>query len=156
DVHDFDLSACGGTHVSRTGAVGLIGVASFERFKGGQRLEFVCGGRALDRFRLLTDATTRSLRLLSVLPADLPAAIERLPAEARDNKKALGALHGELAVYRADALANEAEPQARGRLLLRAIDGDAASLKTIASAVAARPGYAAVLISTASPAVIVV
>src|SRR5262249_8763201 len=57
DVEEFDLSACGGTHVSRTGAIGLIGVASSERFKGGHRLEFVCGGRALDRFRLLRDAT---------------------------------------------------------------------------------------------------
>jgi alanyl-tRNA synthetase len=156
DVNDFDLSACGGTHVSRTGAIGLIGVASSERFRGGQRLEFVCGSRALDRFRLLRDATTGSLRLLSVLAADLPAAIERLQAEARDQKKAIGALQGGLAVYRADALANEAEPHVRGRLLLKAIDGDAASLKTIASAVVARPGFAAVLISTASPTVIVV
>jgi alanyl-tRNA synthetase len=156
DVHEFDLSACGGTHVSRTGAIGVIGVASWERFKGGQRLEFVCGGRALDRFRLLRDATIGSLRLLSVLPADLPAAIERLQAEAKDQKKATAALQGELAAYRADALANEAEPHARGRLLLKAIDGDAASLMTIASAIAARPGLAAVLISTTSPAVIVV
>jgi len=156
DVHEFDLSACGGTHVSRTGAIGLIGVASWERFKGGQRLEFICGGRALDRFRLLRDATIGSLRLLSVLPADLPAGIERLQAEARDHKKAIAALQGELAAYRADALADEAEPHPRGRLLLKAIDGDAASLKTIASAIAARPDFAAVLISTTSSAVIVV
>jgi alanyl-tRNA synthetase len=155
EVHDFDLSACGGTHVSRTGAIGVIAVASWERFKGGQRLEFLCGGRALDRFRLLRDATTGSLRLLSVLPADLPAAIERLQAETRDHKKALSALQAELAGYRAGALADEAEPHPRGRVLLKAVDGDAASLKTIASAVAARPGFAAVLVSTASPAVIV-
>jgi alanyl-tRNA synthetase len=155
DVHDFDLSACGGTHVSRTGAIGVIGVVSWERFKGGQRLEFVCGGRALDRFRLLRDAATGSLRLLSVLPADLPSAIERLQSEARDQKKAMSALQAELAGYRAEALAAEAEPHARGRVLLKAIDGDAASLKTIASAIAARPGFAAVLVSTAAPAVIV-
>jgi alanyl-tRNA synthetase len=141
--------------VSRTGAIGVIAVASWERFKGGQRLEFLCGGRALDRFRLLRDATTGSLRLLSVLPADLPAAIERLQAETRDHKKALSALQAELAGYRAGALADEAEPHPRGRVLLKAVDGDAASLKTIASAVAARPGFAAVLVSTASPAVIV-
>jgi alanyl-tRNA synthetase len=156
DVHDFDLSACGGTHVRRTGAIGVIGVASWERFKGGQRLEFVCGGRALDRFRLLRDATAGSLRLLSVLPAELPAAIERLQAEARDQKKGISALQAELAGYRAEALADEAESHARGRVLLKAIDADAASLKTIASAVAARPAFAAVLVSTASPAVLVV
>jgi alanyl-tRNA synthetase len=155
DVHDFDLSACGGTHVSRTGAIGVIGVASSERFKGGQRLEFVCGGRALDRFRLLRDAAAGSLRLLSVLPADLPAAIERLQIEARDQKKAMSALQAELAGFRAEALAGEAEQYARGRVLFKAIDGDAASLKTIASAIAAKPGFAAVLVSTSSPALIV-
>jgi alanyl-tRNA synthetase len=131
-------------------------VASWERFKGGQRLEFVCGARALDRFRLLRDATTGSLRLLSVLPADLPAAVERLQADAKEQKKANAALQSELAAYRADTLASEAEPLARGRLLLKTIDADAGSLKTIASAVAGRSGFAAVLVSAASPAVIVV
>lgn len=156
DVHEFDLSACGGTHVSSTGAIGVIGVALWERFKGGQRLEFVCGARALDRFRLLREATTGSLRLLSVLPSDLPAAIERLQADARDQKKAIAALQAELATYRAEALAGEAEPHARGRVLLKAVDADAATLKAVASAVAARAGFAAVLVSTSAPALVVV
>jgi alanyl-tRNA synthetase len=156
DVHEFDLSACGGTHVSSTGAIGIIGVASWERFKGGQRLEFVCGARALDRFRLLRNATVGSLRLLSVMPDELPAAIERLQAEARDQKKATAALQAELAGYRAEALAGEAEVYTRGRVLIKALDADAATLKTIASALAAKGGVAAVLVSTSAPALIVV
>src|SRR3954462_12185814 len=39
DVADFDLSAWGGTHVARTGGLGVIAVARWDRFKGGQRLE---------------------------------------------------------------------------------------------------------------------
>ncbi len=78
DVEGFDLSACGGTHVARTGGIGVIAVASWERFKGGQRLEFLCGGRALSGYRMLRDAMSASVRLLSVLPAELPTAIERL------------------------------------------------------------------------------
>src|SRR5690349_18633469 len=77
DVADFDLSACGGTHVSRTGAIGVIAVARWDRFKGGQRLEFVCGGRALRAYRSLRDSTAASVRLLSVLPDELPGSIER-------------------------------------------------------------------------------
>jgi alanyl-tRNA synthetase len=46
EVEGFDLSACGGTHVSRTGAVGLILVRKVERMKGLTRVEFMCGGRA--------------------------------------------------------------------------------------------------------------
>ena len=48
EVEAFDLSACGGTHVARTGAIGLIAVVGAERFRGGTRLTFVCGGRALN------------------------------------------------------------------------------------------------------------
>src|SRR5262249_52060133 len=61
DVADFDLSACGGTHVARTGAIGVIVVSRWERFKGGQRVEFLCGGRALRAYRLLRDAATASV-----------------------------------------------------------------------------------------------
>src|SRR5207245_11500271 len=71
DVDGFDLSACGGTHVARTGGIGVIAVARWERFKGGQRLEFVCGGRALRAYRSLRDATTASVRLLSVLAGEV-------------------------------------------------------------------------------------
>ena len=60
EVADFDLSACGGTHVSRTGAVGLVLVRKFERMKGVTRVEFLCGNRALQAarrdFALLTEA----------------------------------------------------------------------------------------------------
>ena len=50
DVDRYDLSACGGTHVGRTGAIGIIAVSSTERFKGGTRVGFVCGGLALRQF----------------------------------------------------------------------------------------------------------
>ena len=55
DIDGFDLSACGGTHVARTGAIGVIAIGAVERFKGGQRVEFFCGGRALGRFRSMRD-----------------------------------------------------------------------------------------------------
>ena len=89
DVEGFDLSACGGTHVARTGGIGIIAVASWERFKGGQRLSFLCGGRALGGYRALRDAVSGAVRLLSVLPDELPASIERLQAEAKEQKKAM-------------------------------------------------------------------
>ena len=55
DVESFDLSACGGTHVARTGGIGVIAIGATERFKGGQRVEFFCGGRALMKFRSMRD-----------------------------------------------------------------------------------------------------
>jgi alanyl-tRNA synthetase len=155
DIESFDLSACGGTHVSRTGGIGIIAVANWERFKGGQRIEFVCGGRALQRFRTTRDAVTSSVRLLSVLPDELPAAIQRMQAEAKDRKRAFAGAQEELGRFRAEELAASGEPIAAGRVVLRAIDADANGLKSLATAVAAKPGSIVVLVSVSRPVLIV-
>jgi alanyl-tRNA synthetase len=165
DVDQFDLSACGGTHVERTGSIGTIAVSSWERFKGGQRLEFLCGGRALGRFRSLRDIVAAGGRSLSVVAEDLPAAIERIQAEAKEQRRAVSGLQTELTRYRADELAASAEEvrlkpdvasQAAVRLVLRAVDGDANALKALASAIASRPGRIVVLVSASRPALTVV
>jgi alanyl-tRNA synthetase len=159
EVEGFDLSACGGTHVARTGAIGIIAVASWERFKGGQRLEFLCGGRALGRFRSQRDTLSAAMGLLSVAADEVPGAIERLLADARDQKRAGTALQMELARYRAAELAASAEVTDRGRLVVRAIDADANGLKSLAAAIVAidaSPGYVVVLASTSTPALVVV
>jgi alanyl-tRNA synthetase len=155
DIESFDLSACGGTHVSRTGGIGIIAVANWERFKGGQRIEFVCGGRALQRFRTTRDAVTSSVRLLSVLPDELPAAIQRMQAEAKDQKRAFAGAQEELARFRAEELAASGEAIGAGRVVLRAIDADANGLKALATAVAAKPGSILVLVSVSRPVLIV-
>jgi alanyl-tRNA synthetase len=156
EVEDFDLSACGGTHVARTGAIGVVAIASFERFKGGQRVEFLCGARALGRFRVMRDTVAAAVRLLSISADEVPGAIERLQADAKDQKRAMTALVGDLARYRADELSASAEATDRGRLVLRAVDADANGLKELAAAIAARSGYIVVLVSTAKPALVVV
>jgi alanyl-tRNA synthetase len=156
DVDGVDLSACGGTHVARTGGIGVIAVASWERFKGGQRLEFLCGGRALGGYRRLRDAMAASVWLLSVLPDELPPAIERLQAESKEQKRAVHGLQSELARYRADELATSAEQAGSCRLVAQAIDADANGLKSLAAAVAARPGLLVVLVSTSTPAQVVI
>jgi alanyl-tRNA synthetase len=168
DVDGFDLSACGGTHVARTGSIGLVAVASWERFKGGQRIAFLCGGRALAGYRTLRDAMTGAARLLSVLPPEMPASIERLLADAKEHKRAAVALQIELARYRAQDLAASAigvslEGDGAGstgrevvRLVARAVDADANGLKTLATAIVAKPGYLVILVSTTMPALIAV
>src|SRR5688572_17945302 len=42
EINEFDLSACGGTHVSHTGAIGMIAITNAERLRGGSRVTFVC------------------------------------------------------------------------------------------------------------------
>jgi alanyl-tRNA synthetase len=157
DVEDFDVSACGGTHVARTGAVGIIAVAGSERFKGGTRVEFLCGGRALAGFHALGDSVAASVRLLSVLPAELPAAIDRMQTDARELRRQLKDTQTRLAGHEAAALAGRAEPVGSARMVVAALAGwDTNGLKTIAAAIAARPGHLAVLLGTDVPSALVV
>ena len=156
EIEDFDLSACGGTHVARTGAIGTIAVLGTERFKGGMRVTFACGARALRALRLYRDAVTGSIRLLSVLPQELPAAIERLQGEARDLRKTVGRFQASLAAHEAARMLASADVVNGRRIVVEALEGwDAAGLKAIASALVERPS-AAVLFSTALPAAVVV
>ena len=157
EVEGYDLSACGGTHVARTGAVGVIAVSSCERFKGGLRVEFLCGGRALRVHRTLRETVAGSVRALSVLPDELPAAIERAQAENKQLRKTIRDLTDELAVHKADVLATRGARVGGVTLVAEALDGwDAGGLKALATAVAAKPGHVAALVTTASPALIVI
>src|SRR6185369_14206532 len=156
DIDGFDLSACGGTHVERTGSIGVIAVGGVERFKGGQRVEFFCGGRALAQFRSMHATLGGAVRLLSVVPNDLPAAIERLQSESREQQRAISALQQDLASYRALELAASAQSTAAGLLVARAIDADANALRSLASAIVSKPGFLAVLVSSGRPALVVV
>lgn len=158
EVPGFDLSACGGTHVARTGAVGLIAVSGWEKFKGGTRIEFVCGSRALRRIRECRDVFAATSRILSVLPADLAAAIERLQGENRTLGKQMREQQAQLGVLKAAELVALGERTADGRILVvEALEGwDATGLKAIATAVARTPGVCAALFSTTSPSLVVV
>jgi alanyl-tRNA synthetase len=157
EVENFDLSACGGTHVSRTGAIGIIAVSGSERFKGGTRLEFLCGGRALTGFHDLRDSMAASVRLLTVLPAEVPAAIERVQADAKELRRQLKDMQGRLAAYEAAALADRADQVGQVHLVAAALEGyDANGLKGLASFIAARPGHIALLVSAPPPSAIVI
>jgi alanyl-tRNA synthetase len=156
DVEGFDLSACGGTHVSRSGAVGVIAVLSAEKLRGGTRLEFVCGGRALRSLRTFRDAVAGCIRHVSVAPDELPAAVERLQADGKEQRKLVKDLQERLAGFEALALA-AAAPEVNGvRLVVETIEGrDQGGLKAMATAICAMPGFRVALFSKAPPHVVV-
>jgi alanyl-tRNA synthetase len=157
DIEGFDLSACGGTHVARTGAIGIIAVSATERFKGASRITFLCGGRALQGFRSLCDVVAASVRAVSVVPEELPGAIERLQGDAKDLRRQVKDFQMRLAAQEADALADAAAPRGSLKLVAAALPGwDVAAIKTIASRIIERPGHVAVLLSEPAPSSIVV
>jgi len=157
EISDFDLSACGGTHVSRTGEIGMIAVTQSERFRGGSRVTFACGSRALRVFRGYRDAVAGAVRVLSVLPHELPSAVERAQLDSKDLRKTVSRLQGELAGYEASRLLEDAAVVGDRRVVVRALEGwDAAGLKAIASSLVGRSGVVAVLVSARNPVAVVV
>lgn len=157
EIEGFDLSACGGTHVARTGAIGLIAVVAWERFKGGSRLTFVCGGRALGAVRRYRDTVTGCVRQLSVLPEELPAAIERVQQESKDLRRSVKHFQEMLAGQEGARLVEHAQVVGGARVVVEALDGwDAGGLKAIAAAATSGEGVVAALFSTTVPAVAVI
>jgi alanyl-tRNA synthetase len=157
DVSGFDVSACGGTHVPRTGMIGIIAVAAWERFKGGSRVSFVCGGRALEAYRRARDIVTAGTRVLSVSGVELAPSIERLRGEARDATRAVKQLQEQLAVHQAAIFRAEAETIGGRRVVLKVIpEWDAAALKTLAAAIVTEPGCLAVVAGGGRPVPVVI
>jgi alanyl-tRNA synthetase len=156
EIEDCDLSACGGTHVPATGRVGVIAVSGWERFKGGSRIEFVCGHRAVASHRRLRDIVSGLQRQLTVAPQEIGATIERFQAENRANQKALRQLRETVAAQEAGALAAAAEDLGAFRRVIVTREGwDLAALKTLATAIAAHPSSVAVIIGGDSPVPVV-
>ncbi|HEX6161795.1 MAG TPA: DHHA1 domain-containing protein [Vicinamibacterales bacterium] len=155
DVEDYDLSACGGTHVERTGAIGIIAIGSVEKFKGGSRVEFLCGGRALERFRVWKGALSAVQKHLSVPPIEMAASIERMQEEAKTSQRTLRAFQEKLAVQEAAALVARHAGQ---RVIAEAIEGwDAQGIKSIAvAATAAQPDVVVALFTSTAPAQVVI
>lgn len=157
DIDNFDLSACGGTHTPTTGRVGVIAVSGWERFKGGSRIEFVCGHRAVASHRSLRDVVTGLVRQLTVAPLEIGAAIERLQTDSRANQKAIRQLRLAAAGHEAAQLVASAEDVGSfRRVLVSDAGGDMDVLKTLASAIAAHPGCVAVVIGDGTPVPVVV
>ena len=77
EVADFDLSACGGTHVSSSGQIGLILLRKSERVRQGTRVEFVCGGRAVRMARRDYNALSEAAALFSSQLWDVPDQIRK-------------------------------------------------------------------------------
>lgn len=78
---DADMCACCGTHVARSGQVGLVKLLSCQKFRDGARLELLCGRRALDYLSASWEQARQIGQALSVKPQSAAAAVGRMQEE---------------------------------------------------------------------------
>ena len=76
-----DCCACCGTHVLRSGQVGLVKFLSVQKFREGVRIELLCGKRALEYLSRTWEQAKAIGQRLSVKPVDSEAAVERLEGQ---------------------------------------------------------------------------
>ena len=77
-MQGIEFNACGGTHVSNTGAIGAITLRRVEKVKQGWRVEFCCGLRAVRMARRDFEVLDGVARVLSVRAKDVQGRVEKL------------------------------------------------------------------------------
>ncbi len=146
DIDRFDRSPCGGTHVRRCGEIGLILVLGSERYKGGSRVEFVCGARALRAFRKDHEALKEMARVLSAHPHELPRLAEKILLERLALLREKKQLEDHLLEMEAQELIHRADKEGGGATICGSYkDRKIESLKVLAQKVASSPGALAIL-----------
>jgi alanyl-tRNA synthetase len=153
EVADFDLSACGGTHVSATGQIGSILLRKAETVRQGMRMEFVCGLRAVRTARRDFTALSDSAKLFSTHLGDVPEQIRKTFDDTKILRKQREEALEELAGAVASAALNQ-QPESQGlKVVLRTFDDRDISFAKLFAQKVARSGFPAIALvaSTIDP-----
>src|SRR5438477_853758 len=122
NIRDFDLSACGGTHVQNTGQIGCILLRKTERVRQGWRVEFVCGQQAVVTARHDYTTLTETGALVSGHIWEAPQHMRKSLDDVRSASKANERLLDELAEFHATQLLAGIAPAHGGKLIARTCD----------------------------------
>jgi alanyl-tRNA synthetase len=152
DVHDFDLCACGGTHVSQTGQIASILLRKAEKVRQGWRVEFVAGQRAVSTARRDFTTITETAALFSANIYDVPQQVRKALDEIRLLRKLREQSQEELAAaYASVLLAEAAETNGRCVLVRVLADRDLNFVKLLAQKLTRLSSKVVVLLATSSP-----
>jgi len=152
DIRDFDLTACGGTHVRQTGQIGCVLLRKAETVRQGWRVEFVAGQRAVATARRDFTVLTESAALLSGHIYDVPQLISKSLDEIRSLRKQREQSLEELASAQAAALLAETAEVNGRKLVVRAFaDRDLNSVKLLAQKLVRLSANVVALLATTSP-----
>lgn len=116
----YDICACCGTHVKRTGEIGLLKFLSWVKFRQGVRMELVCGGRAVSYLGRILEQNRQVSQVFSAKPLETGDAARKFAAEAEAMKYRMTGLENQIF----DACAKELEGKGNVTLFRDDLSGD--------------------------------
>lgn len=146
EVEGFDLTACGGTHVARTGAIGLIKIVKLERRGEELRVHFSCGRRALLDYRQKNGIVSRLATTFTTGYWNLEENVDNLLEEYKQTQRQLRKQRANLLRYEAEDLVRETPVEKQTRIVTRCfVNRDGDELRGLAKALAEHAGTVALL-----------
>ncbi|MDN3639311.1 alanine--tRNA ligase [Simiduia curdlanivorans] len=145
----FSVELCGGTHVQRTGDIGLFRIISEAGIASGvRRIEAVTGAAALEQVEQQADALQQLSNTLKTSPDQLQEKAEQLVLGQKALEKELAALKSKLASMASGDLVSQAVEVAGVKVLAVSLDGaDSKSLRDMADQLRNKLGSAVVLVA---------
>lgn len=136
EIEDFDITACGGTHVSATGEVGLIKVVKLGRVGANLRVEFCCGQRALADYRQKNSVVNRLTAVLTTGAGEIVDSVTKLQEEVKETRRQIKRQQTSLIQLEADNLLAQGKKKNATTIVTRVFtdaESDASHLRTLAS-----------------------
>jgi len=149
-IGDFSTELCGGTHLDRTGDIGLLKIAGEGAVASGvRRVEAVAGPAAIESVARKEAALREAAELLKIGPLEVPRRLQKLLEEQRALEKQLAELEGRLARSRAEDLVKAARQINGVAVIAGRIDGlDADGLRAVADTLRNRLGSGIVCVGS--------
>lgn len=155
-IEGVDRSACGGTHVATTAAIGAVLLRRQEKVKQGLRIEFVCGQRAIARARRDLETLSAIARTYSASIEDVARLVEAHSADLRQQQSELKRANESLARYRAVELHAATAPNANGmRVVVEHSKSGVDTLRSVALAFSGMPSAMFIVVSHTPPSLLV-
>jgi alanyl-tRNA synthetase len=135
-IPDFSKELCGGTHVRRTGDIGLCKVVSESSIAAGvRRIEAITGENSVRQYQQTSEALHRMSNMLRVGEPELVDQVTRLLEEKRDHERQIGQLKTKIAQSAAKDLESNAKEKNGVRYLVARTEGlDRQQMRELADA----------------------
>lgn len=141
-----EFCACGGTHPSTAGQIGLLKIVDARPSRGKLRLAFVCGMRAFNSLREHYDLAKETAALLSTSVWNLPNLVGSIAKQLKDTERQLAEAQKKWLLSEVPTMRARCAYSAGGHsVIAEFVEGDAGALRELATALSSESGTIALI-----------